>query len=69
MKKAVLLVALATFAISAAPSFAQTSAASGGDGKVKTAAKKVGAGIMWGPKKIGQGLKKMGAGAKKMVGK
>ena len=43
------------------------------DNKVVSGAKAVGRGIMWGPKKLAQGMKKgcqaIGSGAKKLVGK
>ena len=69
MKKSLLLALLASTTLaSSIPAFAQTQPASG-DSKIKEAGKKVGHAVMWGPKKLGEGLKKMGAGAKKMVGK
>ncbi len=69
MKKSLLLVVLASTTLaSSIPAFSQAQPASS-DNKIKAAGKKVGRGIMWGPKKMGEGLKKMGHGAKKMVGK
>lgn len=48
-------------------------AANADDNKMVEGAKKIGRGIMWGPKKLAAGLKKgataMGNGAKKLVGK
>ncbi len=60
MKKSLLLlvVAWATL-VSSAPSFAQAQAPSGGGGKMKNAAGKMGNAIMWGPRKIGAGFKKV----------
>ncbi|HEY9677888.1 MAG TPA: hypothetical protein V6C76_07750 [Drouetiella sp.] len=71
MKKSLLLVLLASTTLaSSMPAFSQGAAQpAASDNKFKTAGKKIGNGIMWGPKKVGAGLKKMGAGAKKMVGK
>lgn len=47
--------------------------ASADDNKVVAGAKTVGKGIMWGPKKLAEGMKKgfaaMGNGAKKLMGK
>jgi hypothetical protein len=69
MKKSLLLVLLASTTLaSSIPAFSQAQPAAS-DNKIKAAGKKIGNGIMWGPKKIGAGLKKMGGGAKKMVGK
>lgn len=69
MKKSVVLVILAsaTFA-SSIPAFSQASSSSSG-GKIKNGAKAVGRGVMWGPKKVGQGLKKVGTGTKKVFHK
>lgn len=43
------------------------------DNKVVSGAKTIGKGIMWGPKKLAEGMKKgftaMGNGAKKLMGK
>lgn len=70
MKKSLLLVLLASTTLaSSMPAFSQAAQPAASDNKIKAAGKKIGNGIMWGPKKIGEGLKKMGSGAKKMVGK
>jgi hypothetical protein len=68
MKKLLLLVLLAsTMFVGSLPAFSQAQPAAS-DNKFKAAGKKIGHGIMWGPKKIGEGFKKMGHGAKKMFG-
>lgn len=69
MKKLLLLVLLAsTTFVGSLPAYSQATPAPS-DSKIKTAGKKMGNAIMWGPKKIGAGLKKMGGGMKKMMGK
>lgn len=65
MRKSVLLAVLAaaTF-VSALPSDAATSTAGSSNSisdKFKNGAKAVGHGIMWGPKKVGEGFKKLGS--------
>jgi hypothetical protein len=64
MKKALLLAAVACVAFATMPALADTAASS--DNKVVAAGKAVGRGIMWGPKKIAQGLVAVG---KKVTGK
>jgi hypothetical protein len=71
MKKSVLLAVLAAMTfIAVTPSDAATKTSSSSStsvgGKMKNGAKAVGRGIMWGPKKVGEGFKKMGS---KMKGK
>ena len=72
MKKSLLLILLASTLVSGSlPAFSQSTAkpAAASDNKFKSGAKKVGNGIMWGPRKVGAGLKKMGEGTKKMFHK
>jgi hypothetical protein len=63
-----LLAAMAIFAM-----VASTPAFAGDDCKAKECAKKIGKGVMWGPKKVASATKKgaqaMGRGAKKVIGK
>lgn len=74
MKKSVLLAVLAALTfVAVMPSDAATktttttsSSSTSVGGKMKNGAKAVGRGIMWGPKKVGEGFKKMG---EKMKGK
>jgi len=64
MRKSVLLAVLAAATVvSVIPTDAATNTASSGSGmgvKMKDGAKAVGRGVMWGPKKVGNGFKKMG---------
>lgn len=60
-KSALLTLVAATMMISIVPTYAANSnaPASGGGNKVTNGFKAVGRGIMWGPKKVGNGFKKM----------
>jgi hypothetical protein len=61
MKKLGLLVALSIMTVvCTSAAFSQASAPSG-DNKMKNAAKAVGNGIMWGPRKVGAGFKALGS--------
>jgi hypothetical protein len=73
MKKSALLLLVSMAIVSASvsasmPAFAQAAkpAAASSDNKVVAGFKKVGRGIMWGPKKMWSGMQTMG---KKMTGK
>ena len=65
MRKSVLLAVLAaTTFVAVIPSDAATTTASSSNSmgdKMKNGTKAVGRGIMWGPKKVGEGFKKLGA--------
>ncbi len=69
MKKIVSVSLMGLFALSVA----SANPALADDNKMVAGAKSLGKGIMWGPKKLAEGMKKgftaMGNGAKKMVGK
>jgi hypothetical protein len=60
----VAILSAACFAVSS-PTFAANTSSS--DNKVVKASKAVGRGIMWGPKKIGNGMKAMGEKTKKAL--
>jgi hypothetical protein len=67
MKKTALFLLASITMTASMPAFAQAKpASSSSDNKVVAGAKKVGRGIMWGPKKMWGGMKSMG---KKMTGK
>lgn len=72
MKRSLLVALSLVSLVSMSPALADDAAASS-DNKVVASAKAVGKGIMWGPKKVAQGLaagaKAVGSGAKKLVGK
>ena len=68
MNKYILVSAMSiTFLVNAAAAMAAPPTSSGG--KMSNAMHKVGAGIMWGPKKIGNGLKAAGEKTKSMFHK
>jgi hypothetical protein len=63
MNKSVLVLSVTVGSlISVIPGFADTNQS--GDNKVVNASKKVGRGIMWAPKKIGNGMKTLGEKSK-----
>jgi hypothetical protein len=65
MNKLFLVALLSAAALAqASPTFAANTTSSS-DNKVVTAGKAVGRGLMWGPKKIGEGMKAMGEKTKK----
>jgi hypothetical protein len=68
MKKTLLLALSLVTLTSLSPALAANTAGGGGDGPIRNSVKAVGRAIMWGPKKVAQGLKAIGHGTKKMFG-